>query len=79
MSEHTKRWNAPRGATIHESAKGEFVLYSDYAELEAQLAASQQREAELREIIAEARAQTNNYVIQELLEQVEYKALSGGG
>ena len=48
-------------------------------ELEAQLAASQQREAELREIIAEARAQTNNIVIQEILEQVEYKALSGGG
>jgi hypothetical protein len=37
MSEHTKRWNAPRGATIHESAKGEFVLYSDYAAIEAKL------------------------------------------
>ena len=48
-------------------------------ELESALQASQQREAELREIIAEARAQTNNIVIQEILEQVEYKALSGGG
>jgi chromosome segregation ATPase len=61
MSEHTKRWSAQRGTIIHESSKGEFVLHSDYAELEAQLA-----ERDEKISLQQHALDINNYRIGEL-------------